>query len=263
MRTTILPLAFAALLPGLALAADGPGIATPQEMTDWKSVYGQIEARNTIPARARLSGTLVDMAVSEGDEVAAGQVLGRIVDQTLSFRIGAVDAQIAALSAQLDNARSELARAEELRARGVATTQNVDALTTQVNVVEGQIAAQQAQRKVLEQQEEFGTITAPVAGRVVEVPVTRDAVVMSGEPVAVIGGGGFFLRLSVPERHAANLREGDAILITSGGTEVEGRLAKVYPLIAGGRVTADVEVPELNADFVAARVLVRLPMDRR
>ena len=42
----------------------------------------------------------------------------------------------------------------------------------------------------------------PGDGRVLTVPVTRGAVVLAGEPVATIGGGGFFLRLAIPERHA-------------------------------------------------------------
>jgi hypothetical protein len=81
--------------------------------------------------------------------------------------------------------------------------------------------------------------------------------------VATIGSGGLFLRLAVPERHAAALREGDAIRIGSGGAAVQGRLAKVYPQIVGGRVTADVEVAELPDAFVNARVPVELPVGER
>ncbi len=38
---------------------------------------------------------------------------------------------------------------------------------------------------------------------------------------------------------------------------------KIYPQIEGGRVTADVEVEGLDTDFVAARVLVELPVGER
>lgn len=265
MTLKFLPLAFAALLlPGVALAQDGAIKVEPQIVTDWKSVYGQVEAKNTIAARARISGTITELDVTEGDTVTAGQMIGKIVDQTIEYQIGAVDAQIAALEAQLANAQTELKRGEELEARGVSTTQNVDQLQTQVNVYEGQIAAQKAQRKVYEQQQQFGTVTAPIDGKVVSVPVTKDAVVMGGETIATIGGGGFFLRLSVPERHADTLKTGDTIMITGPeGQQIEGKLAKIYPQIEGGRVQADVEVPDLDSRFVAARLLVKLPMDDR
>ena len=263
MKATWIALALAALLSPLATQAETLIAVAAQQVTDWKAVYGRIEARDRIAARARLGGTLVDLAVSEGDSVAAGQVLGRIVDEKLDFQIGAVDAQLAALGAQLENAQTELARGEELLARGVTTAQRLDALRTQVDVIEGQIAAQRATRQVLQQQAADGIVLAPVAGRVLDVPVARGAVVMPGEALAQIGGGGFFLRIAVPERHAHALREGDAIRLgTVGGTE-GATLAKVYPQIENGRVVADVEVPGLDAAFVDARVLVRLPLGER
>ncbi|WP_417806818.1 efflux RND transporter periplasmic adaptor subunit [Thioclava sp.] len=265
MKLIVLPLTFVLMvLPGLVIAADGPITIEPQIVTDWKSVYGQVEAKNTIAARAQLSGTITELDVTEGDNVTAGQTIAKIVDQTLVYQIGAVDAQINALQAQLGNAQAELKRGQDLMARGVSTSQNVDSLQTQVNVYEGQIAAQKAQREVYQQQEKYGTVTAPIAGKVVSVPVTKDAVIMAGETIATIGGGGFFLRLSVPERHADTLKQGDTIMITdSDGKEIEGKLAKIYPQIEGGRVQADVEVPDLNARFVAARLLVKLPMGNR
>jgi hypothetical protein len=93
--------------------------------------------------------------------------------------------------------------------------------------------------------------------------VAQGAVVMPGEAVAQLGGGGIFLRLAVPERHAADLNEGDAIEIEGPDGTVAGRLAKVYPLIENGRVVADVEVAGLPERFVDARVLVRLPVGAR
>lgn len=252
-------LALAAALPARAETL----VLAPQVVTDWKAVSGRIEARDTIAARARLGGTLTEVTVTEGDTVQAGQPIAEIVDQKLGFQLGAIDAQLQSLRAQQENAQSELTRGEELLARGVSTAQRLDALRTQLDVLTGQIAAQQAQRQVVEQQAAEGTVLAPVSGRVLEVPQTRGAVVMAGESVATIGGGGFFLRLAVPERHAALLSEGAAIGIETAAGPAEGRLVKVYPQIENGRVIADVEVPGLDAAFVEARVLVRLPMGER
>jgi RND family efflux transporter MFP subunit len=251
--------AFALLWP-MALQAEG---LAPSSVTEWKSVYGRIEARDRVPARARLGGTLVDLAVSEGDTVVAGQVLGMIVDEKLALQLRAIEAQSASLAAQLENARTELARGEELLSRGVTTVQRMDALRTQVDVLDGQIAAIAAERQVVEQQVAEGAVLAPVAGRVLDVPVSKGAVVMPGEAVASIGGGGFFLRLAVPERHAMALAEGDEIRIATPEGEARGSLVRLYPLIENGRVVADVEVPDLPDRFVDARVLVRLPVGER
>jgi RND family efflux transporter MFP subunit len=251
-----------AIILGSAAMADSVTVE-PVAITEWKAVYGRVEARDRIPARARLGGTLVSLTVAEGDVVAQGDVLAEIVDEKLGFQLSALDAQNGALQAQLANAQAELARGEELLAQGVTTAQRLDALRTQVDVVTGQIAALAAQRQVVAQQAAEGAVPAPVAGRVLDVPVAQGAVVMPGEAVAQLGGGGIFLRLAVPERHAADLTEGDAIEIEGPEGTVTGRLAKVYPLIENGRVVADVEVEGLTDRFVDARVLVRLPVGER
>lgn len=236
---------------------------TPTAITEWKAVYGRIEARDRVPARARIGGTVVELSVSEGDVVTEGQAIARIVDDKLSFQIGALDAQMTALAAQLANAETELARGQQLLEQGVSTVQRLDALRTQVEVLRGQIAAIGAQAEVIRQSQQEGTILAPAAGRVLDVPVSRGAVLMPGEPVATISAGGTFLRLAVPERHAAMLTEGAAIRIDGASGPTEGRLAKVYPLVENGRVIADVEMAGASDRFVDARVLVRLPMGDR
>ena len=234
--------------------------AKPVTVTDWKAVYGQIETRDRVPARARLGGTLVALEVAEGDRIKSGDQLGRIVDEKLDFRLRAIDARIQAAESRLENARTELERGEELLERGVTTVQRLDTLRTQVSVTRNDLAAAQAERRVVEQQVAEGAVYAPAAGVVLDVPVTQGAVVTPGEAIASIGGGGVFLRLAVPERHAAALVEGDAIQIEGPDGPRTGQLAKIYPQIENGRVIADVEVPGLSERFVDARVLVRLPV---
>ena len=255
-------LALTLLAIGQAAMAEPVPIASVA-MTEWKAVYGRIEARDRVPARARIGGTVVDLTVTEGDEVREGQPIARIVDDKLSFQIDALAAQKAALTAQLDNAQTELTRGEELLKQGVSTVQRLDGLRTQVEVLRGQIAVIDAQSEVIRQSQQEGTILAPAAGRVLDVPVSRGAVLMPGEPVALISVGGTFLRLAVPERHAALLQEGTTIRIEGAAGIREGRLVKLYPLIENGRVLADVEVDGASDRFIDARVLVRLPMGER
>ena len=247
------------LLPAVAFAEDGM-TARRLEMTEWKAVFGRIEARDRIPARSRLGGTLVQVDVVEGSHVTAGQVIARVVDEKLALQLSAIDASLQSLTSQLANAEAELRRGEDLLERGVTTAQRLDALRTEVDVIRGRIGATEAERNVLEQREAEGAVLAPIGGTVLDVPVTAGSVVLPGEVIAEIGGGGFFLRIAVPERHALHLQEGDAIRIEGPSGEQEGRLARIYPQIENGRVVADVEVEGLATDFVDARVLVRLPI---
>lgn len=256
----LLTLSLTALLTAAPVLADGIGEARKVTVTQWKAVFGQIEARDQIAARSRLGGTLDSVDVSEGSHVDKGQVIANVTDEKLKLQMEAADAQLRSLQSELANARTELSRGENLRERGVITEQRLDSLRTGVDVLVGQIDAAQAAREVLAQQTAEGAVIAPNSGTVLDVPVTAGSVVLPGETIALIGGGGFFLRLAVPERHAGFLKEGDEIRISGGAEERPGTLVKIYPLIENGRVIADVEVEGLATDFVNARALVRLPV---
>lgn len=232
-------------------------------VTEWKPVFGQVETRDRVPARARIGGTIAELSVTEGDRVEAGATLATIEDVKLGFQIDALDARLEALNARLETARADLTRGEALIERGVITSQRFDALQTDVDVIEGEISGVEAEREVVRRQIEEGRVLAPDAGIVLAVPLSRGSVVTPGEAVAEIGGGGVYLRLAVPERHAADLAEGDTIEIGGGGAARTGVLAKLYPLIEGGRVQADVEVEGLDPRFVGRRLPVRLPVGTR
>lgn len=68
MKSLLAAAVMAAAFPAMA----GPLEVTPQSLIEWKAVYGRIEARDTVPARARIGGTVAELLVSEGDEVEAG-----------------------------------------------------------------------------------------------------------------------------------------------------------------------------------------------
>ncbi len=236
---------------------------TPETVTEWKPVYGQIETRDRVPARARIGGTINELLVTEGDRVEAGARIAVIEDDKLAFRIDAIDARLDSARAQLATAQTDLDRGEQLLERGVITTQRMDQLRTQVQVLQGEISSLSSERLVIEQQITEGAVLAPETGVVLRVPVARGSVVGPGEAVAEIGGGGAFLRLAVPERFAGALAEGDVIENGQDGEARQGELVKLYPLIEGGRVQADVEVDGLDTRFVGRRLPVRLPVAER
>jgi multidrug efflux pump subunit AcrA (membrane-fusion protein) len=111
-----------------------------------------------------------------------------------------------------------------------------------------------AERDVLRKQISEGQVLAPVAGRVLKVPVTAGTVVMPGETLAVIANEHYILRLQVPERHARFIRAGDPVRLDQSelGSKAAaiGKIVLVYPQIDNGRVVADAEVENLGNYFV-------------
>ena len=262
MRVSLVFLS-AVILAGMAQAE--MLTVTRQSVTEWKPVYGQVETRDRVPARARIGGTVRVLEVTEGDSVVAGARIAMVEDDKLAFQIDALDARLEAVNAQLDTANIDLERGEQLLERGVITTQRMDRLRTDVDVLRGEIARLEAERFAVEQQIAEGEVLAPETGVVLAVPVARGSVVTAGETSAAIGGGGVYLRLSVPERYAADLAEGDRIEMgaTGAGPADTGELVKLFPLIGCGRVQADVEIEGLDERFVGRRIPVRLPIAMR
>ena len=248
-------------LPGLAPA--GEIILQPVEVAETKALFGQIESRFVVPARSRIGGTITALDVTEGDEVDAGQVIARIVDEKLDLQLAAAEARLAAARSQLDNARTELTRSESLLERGSTTVQAVDRVRTGVTVARNAVAELDSGKAVILQQMAEGDVKAPAAGRVLSIPTRLGEVVLPGEAVATIAAGQVFLRLAIPERHATGLTMGDRVTIGDGADLRGGRIEKVYPLIENGRVTVDVAVDGLSGAFIGQRVLVQVPVGTR
>ena len=228
-------------------------------LSDQKAVFATVESLDMVPARARIGGTAGRLAVRAGDRVEAGQMLAVVADQKLLLQLGALDAQLAGLRSSLEQARADLARAETLFRQGSGPRVTMDQARTALEVAGSAIQARQAERSVIEQQIAEGAVLAPVAGRVLSVPLTDGSVVMPGDMLAQIAGQEAVLRLRVPERHAAFLRVGDRVRLETDGRVPGpgfGTVTRVYPRIEDGRVVADAAMPGLDAFFVGERVTV-------
>ena len=250
----------------VAVAVDGVARAEATftvrlgDLTDEKAVFATVESPNVVPARARIGGTVASLAVHQGDVVTPGQVIAVVGDEKLLLQINSLDAQIAGLQSQLAQAQTDLTRAETLFRQGVGPRTTMDQARTAVEVATSVLRARTAERAVTLQNLQEGQVLAPVAGRVLTVPLTKGTVVLNGDTIATIGEQPFMLRLRVPERHAVSLKIGDAIRLDPQqlGTEqgAAGTITLIYPLIEEGRVVADAKVTELGSYFVGDRVRI-------
>jgi len=243
-----------------ALAQDH--VVEQSELRDRKAVFATVESVDTLAARARLSGTIGELRVDEGDRVEAQHVIAVVVDEQLAPQIGALNAQLAALTARLDQARADLERDENLFERGLVAEARLEAARTEVSVLGNQVRSAREQRAITVQRAREGDVLAPVAGVVLNVPVTAGAVVLPGEVIAEIASEVFVMRLSVPERHAQFVEVGDRVHLASEAGR-EGIIRQVYPRIQAGRLTADALVDGMDHYFVGQRVQVWIETEPR
>lgn len=258
-----------------AVAATDAATYTVQvvEVEDRKSVFATVESVDVVAARARIGGTVTELLVDEGSAVEAGQKIARVVDEKLALKVKSVDAQIESFKSQKDLAVTALARAEKLYATGAIPKARLDEARTNREVVDRSLASALAERQVLEQTRTEGDVLAPAGGRILNVHVRKGSVVLPGEAVASMAAEAYILRLQLPERHAMFISQGEEVYVAERGqgalTSEDGAnlrvgvVRQVYPEIKQGRVSADVEVPDLGDFFVGERIRVWVGTGKR
>lgn len=276
------------LLAAPAAAADEVSGSRPVALPDYplhlaqiddrKAVFATVETIRRTMARARIGGTVGELAVTEGDLVQAGQKLAAVGDAKLLMQLDANEQRMRSQEAQRDQAESDLRRAKELFPLGAVAKITLEQAQTALLVAERGLSALKAERAVTSQQLAEGAVLAPTTGRVLSVPVSLGSVVMPGETIANIATRNYVLRAQIPERHARFIKTGDTVSV--GDDEVEeplglqgkalfrkalqqGTVTKVYPELKDGRVTADIEVAGLDDYFVGERVKVWVSTGRR
>lgn len=235
-------------------------LVQPVMVADEKAVFATVQSANVVPARARIGGTIVELKVRQGDQVEQGQVIATVSDKKLGFQASSYGAQVAAAQAQLAQAKVDLDRAQRLMAANAISKTALDQARTALQVAQSNVSAITAQRSVVQQQSSEGAVLAPQSGRVITVPVTAGTVLMPGDTVATVAQGDFVLRLQIPERHARDIKVGQAIRLDGADIGLEGprfgTIRLVYPEIDNGHVVADATVQELGDYFVNERVRV-------
>jgi len=166
---------------------------------------GYVTARRQATVSAQITGKLIEVLIEEGESVKEGQVLARLEDNAQLAQLAEAQAQLAATRArvgqygsELDQARRDLERQQDLLARQLVAEQAVEAARTQVDSLAAQLAAQreavhlaQAQLHSAQVQLDYTTVRAPFAG----VVIAKAAQV--GEIVSPLSAGGGFTRTGI------------------------------------------------------------------
>jgi RND family efflux transporter MFP subunit len=114
---------------------------------------GTVEPTVMMPIAPRVSGRLVQLKVDEGSQVRKGQLLARLEAPD-------VEASLGELQSRRRQAGEDLARAQDLLNRGVATRVARDRARTEVNALDAQISRTRAQLG-------FTGLVAPADGSII------------------------------------------------------------------------------------------------
>ncbi|MDP3801812.1 efflux RND transporter periplasmic adaptor subunit [Brevundimonas sp.] len=244
----------------------GERLAVTEALIDAvKPASAVVASRDLGEARARISGTLTQLNVREGDTVREGQVIGVVVDNRVGLETAAFGAQVAATEAEAARARADLSRIQTLFDRGIYAQARLDQALAASRAADAQVRAARAVRSASAETGAQGRILAPTSGRVLAADVPAGSVVSAGQSIATITAGPLVLRLELPEAQGRNLRVGESVVVSSEDLPgvSAGTIAQVYPASNAGQTTADISVGGLNSDRVGQRVTVQVPVGQR
>jgi multidrug efflux system membrane fusion protein len=151
---------------GLGTVSVAVTSAVKQNVPYFLSGLGSVTAFNTVTVKSRVDGELQKVNFTEGQFVHEGELLAEIDPRPFQVALEQMEGQLFRDQAQLNNARVDFKRYDQLAKEGVIASQQVDTQNAMVAQLEGAVRADQAQIDNEKLQLIYCKITAPLTGRV-------------------------------------------------------------------------------------------------
>ena len=155
---------------------------------------GQVEPINVIEVKSKSSGQIIEMSVETGSLVNRGQLLIQLDPRDVQQQLQQAVADSVAASARLAVSKAQKERNDKMFADKIITAQEYEA--TQIdyaNAVAAMIRARSAV-DIADQRLEEARVIAPVAGTIIEKPVSLGQVIASATNSA--SGGTILLKMA-------------------------------------------------------------------
>ena len=167
------PAGKAAGAPAAGAKADGPE-ATPvpvtvvpverQNVPVFLTALGTVQALNTVTVNPQVGGQLLSLDFQEGQPVKKGQVLAQIDPRTYQAALDQALAKKRQDEAQLATAKSNLARSQDLAAKGYISKQDLDTLRNTSSQYQAAVASDAASIRDAQVQLAYTKVISPIDG---------------------------------------------------------------------------------------------------
>ncbi len=163
-----------------AAPSAGPPPATPvsvaqvveKEIEEWDEFTGKLEAVGNVVIRSRVSGAIQKLHFKEGNEVKQGDLLFQIDPRPFDAELSRAQADAARANAQVELARAQLARSEELVKSGFISKQGLDEKIHAEREALANLKSAQASITTAKLNLDYARVRAPISGRIGQAQVT-------------------------------------------------------------------------------------------
>ncbi|MFN2567786.1 MAG: efflux RND transporter periplasmic adaptor subunit [Gemmatimonadaceae bacterium] len=155
---------------------------------------GTVEPINVVEVKSKASGVITRMPVETGTAVKPGDLLAQVDTRDVQNQYNQALADVRAAEARLEVSGAQKRRADEMFRARVITAQEHEASTLDYANAQAQVVRARASLDLAKQRLEDATVTAPVAGTVIEKAVSLGQVITSA--TGAFGGGTTLLKMA-------------------------------------------------------------------
>jgi RND family efflux transporter MFP subunit len=249
---------------------------TRRTLVDDVLVRGTVAAvpNEDVKVSALVPGRVNSVTVAEGDTVARGQVIAELDRQPLVDQRRQAAAAVEQAKAQLENARLNLQRNQQLFDRGIAAGKEVEDARAQL--ASGQSALEQANAALstADRNIERAVVRSPIAGQVVKrmVSVGEQVDGTAAQPIAEIANlDRVELAANVPAEYLSRIRVGQSAIVATDafeGRTFPGSVLAIAPAVDAATNAGLVRIRITNTDrslkvglFAEARIALETHRD--
>jgi HlyD family secretion protein len=158
------------------------------------SATGAVEPINVIEVKSKSSGLITQMTVETGSLVTPGQLLVQLDTRDVQAQYDQAEADLKAAESRLSVAESQRKRSDELYKGKIITAQEFETTALDYANAQAQLVRSRASLDIAKQRLDDATVTAPVAGTVIEKTVSLGQVITSATSSA--SGGTTILKMA-------------------------------------------------------------------
>jgi multidrug efflux system membrane fusion protein len=162
------------------------GVAEQRAVPFELAATGTVEPLQTVAVQPQVSGPIVRIAFTEGQDVQKGQVLFEVDPRPFQAALAQAQALLERDRAQAENAQAEVKRYSELAEREYVTAQQYDLARTTAAAAAATLAGSEAAVTEAKLNLQYATIRAPISGRTGSLRVREGNLVRASDAQALV-----------------------------------------------------------------------------